>query len=357
MKRKAIFARLCVLAAAFAFISACATSPKPAPIAPAPAAPAASPAPAAQMVPAKVEIPAPDEIRAQAAALRKKAFDLNLKDALPDDFTAAETAYSAGTAAYGVDNAASAASFGDAKAKFDDIIHRGLPMLVSAEKDRASHLRDTAMQKKAGDLFPDLLAFADADFAKPVAAESSGDYETALSGYRASTLEFEVLYKLCDASSARAFLVSHDLAKWDPSNWTLAEGRYSSSQSLYRQDAHASVDSVNEAILRYGVVRNTAFGYYAADRKKSSETERDHADSIKSSIAVKDEYAAALALYTKAEDDESAKDFEASSTEYDDAAAAFAKAYTHAKARMDAAKVELDSLDSALSTVEAAQGR
>jgi hypothetical protein len=356
MKARGMCRGILAASAIFALLIACATAPKPAQA----STETAKPSAAAQAVPATPTKPtaaAPDDIRAQASEVRKKAFDLGVKDALPDDYAAAESAYSAGVAAYGVDNAASGASFADAKAKFGDVIRRGLPMLVSAEKDRAVHARDTAVQKKAGDLFPALLADADADFAKPAASESSGDYETALAGYRASTLDFDVLYKLCDASGARDFLVSHDLAKWDTSNWTLAEGKYASSQSLFRQDAHASSDAVDEAILRYGNVRNTAYGYYAADRKKASETERDRAIGIKSDVAVKDEYDAANAMYAKAESDENAKDHEASSAEYDGAAAAFAAAYTHAKGKMDRAKSELDSLDSAIATAEAAQSR
>lgn len=357
MKVKSVLSQLCVAGAFLALVIACATPPKPAPVAaenPKPAPAASAPAPAAPAAPA---VAAPDDLKSQATDARKKAFDLGVKDALPDDYAKAESSYSAGLAAYGTDNAAAGKAFGDALAGFRDVIQRGLPLLVASEKARAAQLRDTAMKKKAGDLFPDLLAASDADFAKPAAAESSGDYETALAGYRASTLEFAVLYKLCDASSARAFLVSKDLAKWDSSNWTLAEGKYASARSLFKTDAHASGDAVDEAILRYGTVKETAYGYYAADRKKASETERDRATGIKSDVAVKDEYDAALALYSKAESDEGAKNYEVSSAEYDQAATAFANAYTHAKAKMDTAKGELDSLDSALATAQAAQGR
>ncbi len=349
--------RVFVTGMALSLLIACATSPKPAPVStePKPAAPApAAPAPAAPAAPA---VAAPDDLKSQATDLRKKAFDLGIKDVLPDDYAKAEASYNAGLAAYGTDNASAGTAFGDAVAGFKDVIQRGLPMLVASAKANAAKLRDTATQKKASDLFPDLLAASDADFAKPDAAVTSGDYETALAGYKASALEYEVLYKLCDASSARSFLVSKDLAKWDSSNWTLAEGKYASSQSLFKTDTGASGTAVDEALLRYGNVKDTAYGYYAADRKKASETERDRAAGIKSDVAVKDEYAAALALYAKAESDESAKNYEASSAEYDQAAAAFTTAYTHAKAKMDTAKGELDSLDSALATVQAAQNR
>jgi hypothetical protein len=347
-----------IMAAVSVLFFACATPPKPSPALAEPVKPAAPAQPAAApAAPAKEAVAAPDALKAQATDLRKKAFDYGLKDVLPDDYAAAEASYSAGSSSYGVDNAASGKSFGDAIAKYQDLIKRGLPIVVANAKAQASKLRDTAVQKKAGDLFPDLFASAEADFSKPQSAESSGDYDSALTGYRASALEYQVLYKLCDASGARTFLVSRDLAKWDPSNWSLAEAKYGSSQGLFKQDAHASNDAVDEANLRYGVVRTTAYEYYAADRKKASETERDRAAGIKADVAVKDEYAAALALYAKAASDNDAKDYEASSAEFDSAATAFAQVYSHAKVKMDTAKGALDSFDAALSNVNAAAAR
>jgi hypothetical protein len=300
---------------------------------------------------------APDALRAQAAEARKKAFDLGLKDVLSDDYAAAEKAYSDGMAAYNVDNAASGASFSAAAAKFDDVVKRGLPMLVASEKDRASRFRQTAEKKGAAELFIKLLSAADADFAKSESSESAGEYENALSGYRICVAEYDVLYKLCDASSARSLLVSRDLAKWDPSNWSLAENEFESAKSLFDQDLHGSADAVGEAILRYGIVRETAYGYYSADRKKASDSERERAVGIKSDVAVKDEYEAAAALYRKAQADDAAKDYEASSSEYDGAASAFAQAYAHAKEKMDAADGELRSLDSEFAAVDASSAR
>jgi hypothetical protein len=331
---------------------ACATPPKPAQGSTETDKPGAS-LPAAAGAKAAPAVAAPDALRAQAAEARKKAFDLGLKDALPDDYAVAEKAYSEGMAAYGVGNAASGASFSDAAAKFDDVVKRGLPMLVASEKERASRFRQTADKKGAAELFARLLSAADADFAKSESSESAGEYENALAGYRVCVAEYDVLYKLCDASSARSLLVSRDLAKWDPSNWSLAENKFESAKSMFGQDILGSADSVGEAILRYGIVKETAYGYYSADRKKASDAERERAVGIKSDVAVKDEYEAAAALYRKAQADDAAKDYEASSAEYDGAASAFAQAYAHAKEKMDAANGELSSLDSAFATVDA----
>jgi hypothetical protein len=185
-------------------------------------------------------------------------------------------------------------------------------------------------------------------------AESSGGYDEAISDYRAASKEYEALYKLCDAKTAREYIASRDLAKWASSPWTLAESKYQAAQDLFAKDTPSSITSVDEALLRYGIARSTALEYYAGDRKKASETERDRASGIKSEVAVKDEYAQAAALYDKAQTAQEAKDYENSAALYDSAAKAFSTAYIHAKAKMDTAQNELGELDAAIASKEAA---
>jgi hypothetical protein len=352
MKNKKLLA-LCAAAAACAFAISCASQPKAA--AAAESTPADKPGVAASAPAAKTEpaVAAPDELRSKAADLRKKAFDLGLKDVLPEEYAAADRAFAAGGSQYGKDNAASAASYADASARFSDVIDRGLPLLAASERKNAEGLRDKAIAKHAGDIFPRPFAFAEQELAKPRQSEAAGDFEPAIAGYRASAREYEVLYKLCDANSAREYIASHDLAKWDSSNWNQAENKFKASQDQIESDAMAARSSVDEAILRYGITRSNALEYYASDRKKASEIERDRASGIKSEVAVKDEYAASLDLYTKAETAQSTKDFESSSSLYNRAAMAFNAAYAHAKVKMDNAKGELESLDAAIAAKNA----
>jgi hypothetical protein len=356
MKMKPTIAAFSTIAA-LAFAISCATPPKAVQAqAPNPAAPAPKQAAATPVEQAKPAVPAPDDLRSKAADLRKRAFDLGLNGILPEDYAAAEKAFADGNAVYGKDNAASAASYTDAASRFQDVIARGMPLLAEKEKKHASDLRSTAVGKRAGELFPELFAYAEAEFAKPSEAEAAGDFGAAIDGFRASSKNYEVLYKLCDANTARDSIVTRDLAKWDPSNWTLAETRFKASQDLFKQDSSAADTSVDEAILRYGIATQTALEYYSSDRRKSSIAEMDRATGIKSEVAVKDEYAAALALYTRAESSRAAKDYDSSAALYDRASAAFSSAYNHAKIKMDNAKGELDSLDSAITARETAAG-
>jgi len=320
---------------------------------PAKAAPQAETAQPAQKKPVAA---APDELRAKAAELRKKAFDLGIKAVLPEDYSAAEAAFAKGNGAYGKDNAAAAAAFGDAADRYRDLISRGLPILAANERARAQKLREVALRKGADRSFPALYSFAEGEFAKPSAAEASGDFEAAIGGFGSCARDYEVLYKLCDAKGARDSIVARDFAKWDPSNWSLAEAKYAASQDLLRTDAVGAAGLVDEAILRYGIATSNALEYYASSRQQNAEAQRVRATGIKAEVAVKDEYAAALALAGKADSARAAKDFDASSALYDQAAGAFSSAYGHAKAKMDIAKGELDSLDEAIAAKASAAG-
>jgi hypothetical protein len=340
-----------VLAAVAALMLAfsCASPPKPiaesAPPAPPPAKAEAAPPPA----PATAEaVPAPAELRAKAAELKKKAFDLGLKEVLPEAYAEADRTFAEGVASYGEDNAASAASLSESVSRFEALIAEGLPILSAAEKKRAEGLRDLAQKKGAPGIFADLSAFADAEFSKPVEAESAGDYEFAIKGFKASSALYSILYKLCDANTAREAMLARDFPKWDTSDWNQAENRFKASQDLLSHDVPAAAASVDEALLRYGIAYSTALGYYASDRRQASEAERDRAAGIKAGVAVKDEYDAALELHSKAEAAQAAKDLDGSAALYGQAAEAFGSAYVHAKTKMDGAKLELDSLDAAI---------
>lgn len=340
-----------VTAAAFILAISCASQPK---VAAPEAQPAAAPQPAPQVQASpQTTVAAPDADRQKATDLRKKAFDLGIKDVLPDDYAVAEAAYAKGNDAYGKDNASAAAAYQDAAAKFSAAIDKGLPLIAAKEKARAQQLRDAALKNGANTAYAPQWSNAESGLASADKANGAADYTNAISGYRNASMDYATLYTLGQAGSVRSFITAHDLAKWASSPWTIAEAKYQASQDVFGKDRKASSDSADEAKLRYGIAKDTALEYYSGDRKKASENERDHASTIKAQVAVKDEYQAAQALYDKAQAAESAKDYENSSDLYDKAAKAFSSAYAHAKAKMDTAKGEMDSLDAAIATRQA----
>jgi hypothetical protein len=313
------------------------------------AAAQAGPAPA----PAAVQAAAPDALKAEAAELRKKAFDLGIKDVLPAEYAAAENAFSLGNEKYNKDNAASAAAYGDAKALFSAAIERGLPLIASNEGEKAREAEAAAFRKGAADYYYEESDASSTALAEAAEIEGSGDFEGAIAAYRAAAARFAAIGAMCDAASARDAVAARDFAKWDTSNWTIAEGKLESARGLVGSDSKASLDAAEEALLRYRLVMQNALGYYAADRKAFSESERDRASAIKAEVAVKDDFEAAAALYGEAEAKRAAEDLESASELFDRSAAAYMAAYDRAKVKLDAAKSEIESLDAALETAAA----
>jgi hypothetical protein len=337
--------------AAAALALSCATKPPAAEPEAAPMAPtvAAAQTPAA----AAPAVAAPDELKAEAAALRKKAFDLGIKDVLPAEYAAAEEAYALGNDKYGKDNAASAAAYRDAVDRYSGAIERGLPFLASAEGDKARAAESAAYRKGVAEYFYEEGDATSSALVEAEAIEKAGDYEKAIASYKSTASGFAALVSMCDAAASRDAIAARDFAKWDPSNWTLAEGKLSSARDLFGSDPKASLSAADEAALRYKLVMQNALGYYMADRKTVSEAERDRASSIKAEVAVKDDYEAAVSLYAEAEARRAADDAEAAAALYDRSAAAFTAAYDSAKLKMDSAMSEIESLDAALETAAA----
>jgi len=333
------FALFGAVLAAMALALSCATRPTAAPPESAPPAPAAE-ATSAQA--ATSDVPAPDALKAKATELRKKAFDLGLKEILADDYAAADKAYALGSEKYGKDNAASAAAYEDAAARFGKVIEDGLPLLASSERDKARAAEAAAFGKGAASYYYEDCDAASSALAEAEAIEKAGEYEKAVDAYRAVATRFAALGAMCDASAARDRIVERDFAKWDTSNWTIAEGKLASAGDLLGSDAKASLTAADEAILRYKLVMQNGLSYYMADRKGLSESERERAAGIKSEVAVKDDFEAAAALYASAEEKRAAEDFEAASELYSRSAQAFTAAYDRAKAKMNAARGELD---------------
>ncbi len=301
---------------------------------------------------------APDDLRDKATAIRKDAYELGLKDILPDEYGQAEKSYQAGGASYGSDNKASSAAFADAAARFEALIAKLLPLIAESREKRVEELRARAVERRgvsakgAAELFPRLLAETDAGLSDAKSSRASGDYRKSIELSKASAKDYEVLNKLGDANAAREGIVARDFAKWDSSNWNLAEAKYSSAQASFPGDPQGAANEADEATRRYAKVMENALGYYMADRKSASEAERSRAEGIKSEVAAKTDFAAAAAIYGEAEARKAALDPDGAARLYGDAAASFAAAYVKAKSKMDEAKLEFEALDAALAERE-----
>lgn len=121
---------------------------------------------------------------------------------------------------------------------------------------------------------------------------------------------------------------AYDLGQYAPEEYAAAEKDLAAGEAAYGKDNAAAKKSLDKAVAGYTAVIAKG-GAILVDRiQRESESSKRTADEVKASVAVKDEYAAALAMYNgalaakKAGDLEKAgSDFAAARDMFDDVAA------------------------------------
>ena len=344
-------ALVAVLAALLA--ASCATkpaTPKPEPSQP---EPTVQPAQPSQPAVSQAEL---DTLLAKAQELRKRAFDLGLAEVLPDDYNAANEAYSGGKEAYDAkDGPAAKEKLGTAVTLFTELNAKGIAELASIRRKSAEDMRQTALKAGADTAATDRFTPGEAALAAGSAALAAKDYEAAIAAYERARALYELAYKRSLATELRDRIETSGYAAWDAGNYATAEAKYAAEAELFASlggDGQAAlvatdpkpiaqgIDALDEAVLRYNLVIQKAREAGAAARKQGSDEAKLKAEGIKAPVAAKDEYAAAQAVYMDAIGAMESGDYETAAARFDEATLAFQKAYDLAaekKAKAEAA--------------------
>jgi hypothetical protein len=312
--------------------------PKEVPLPPAPVVKAEEPPP-----PPKVEAPA--DLKAQALALRNRAFDLKLSEVIPSDYAAAEKAYGKGNDSYEKDNAASKAAFEDAIKLFVGVLDKGLPLRAQGKKDKAAEWRDKALKANAAEALPVLLGVADGTFGCGDAFANFGDYESAAETYDQAGLQYGILIKVADAKAKRDLIGLKKYAPYEKGNFSIAEEKYALASNEFADDPQASLVAVDEAILRYGKVIDAGRQYKVKDSLGLAMDQMAKAVAARADVAVKDGYADADKLLNDARAKEVAGDLDAATDLYDAATAKFAQVANLALDKKSVAELNFEMLD------------
>lgn len=323
---------------AFILLASCVTQPKKKP------QPSATPEPTATPAPTPAVSAAPAELRATAEGLRKQCVDFGLNESMRDDYLKAEGSYAAGIENYEKDNALSASSLQAAIDGYKDILSRGLASLADEEKAKADEMRAAAIDKNAESASSDQMASGDAYVAAGGAKQAAADLPGAIGDYRSAVLSFEIAYERSRAIDAREKIDSNDWSGYDSGNYQLAGEQLAECDGAFESDPADSLDSAQEALLRYNLVLKKGWEYTLGEGRSRSDSEREKADGIKSERAAADEYAEAASAYENAAALEASEQFEEAAAAYESSADLFTLAYETAKGKMDKADGALDSL-------------
>jgi predicted small lipoprotein YifL len=361
MKRSIRF--LIAMAALSLLVVSCAT--KPPAKAPEPAQPA-QPAQAAQPSQPAISQAELDGLLGQAQALKKRAFDLKLYEVLPDDYKAADAAYADGKASYDAkDSPAAKDKLTTAIGLFQDLNQKGVIELASNKKKDAEDMRAAAVKVGADTTSADRFAPGDSAMAAAAAAADAKDWDATIATYERARALFELAYRRTSAAALRERIDQSGYAAWDQGNWQTAEAKYADDARLFDTiggpEAAASpetdpaplaacADDLEEAALRYNLVIQKGRQGIAMGKKEKTDEVKARSDGIKASVAVKDDYSAALSVYQEAISAFAAGDFETAAAKFDEAGADFQNVYAlaadkraKAEAAMQAAAAAADS--------------
>jgi hypothetical protein len=318
------------LIALLTLFASCATKP-PAPV----------PEPVPEPAPIKVEpVPAApaisqadlDSLLAEAKELKKKAFDLKLYEVLADDYKAADAQLAKGKQAYDDKNSAAAKEALDASvAAFKSLIDRGLVELAASGKRDAEDMRSLALKADSEARTPDRIKAGDGSFADAEKLAGDKKLEESLPAYETARLYYELAYKRSVAGALKDEIEEKDFAKWDTGNFQTAANKYDAEEGLWASgksdDRAQGVDSLDEAILRFNLVLQKGKETVAGNSKESAESSKERSDEIKAYVSAKDDYDAAIAALRDADSQYTRKEYEGAATGYDEALAAFERAY------------------------------
>jgi hypothetical protein len=341
---------LALLAAILMILASCASKPKAPAVEPGPAPAAAAPAQAAA-APA-VSQDDLDKLLAQAKELKKKAFDLKLFEVLPDDYKAADALLAAGQKAYD-DKAAEDAKKGldSAISAYTDLISKGVVEVAQAKRKDAEDMKATAVKAGADSSQSERFGAGDESLTAAASLLDASKAEESIPGFETARLYYELSWKRSVASELRQSIEDKDFAKWDSSNFQLAETKFQAEEGFWASengaDRASGVDALDEAILRYNLVVQKGREMAVSTVKAKTDEEKQRSEDIKANVAVKDQYDAAMDLYNDGASKLAAKDYEAAADSYDRSGTAFADAYQAAADKRAEAEAAMKAADEA----------
>ncbi len=151
--------------------------------------------------------------------------------------------------------------------------------------------------------------------------------------------------ELAQAKSLQKTIDDYALAAYDQDTYAGGVKDLQAGQDTYGKDNASSKTSLTSAITAFKAVIAKGGPLFLADAKQKTDASKKAADDLKAPVAVKDDYAAALAVYQKAVQEKDAGDLENASRDLASAGSQFDAVAQTAQQKKDAA----------MSSIQAAQ--
>jgi len=103
-----------------------------------------------------------------------------------------------------------------------------------------------------------------------------------------------------EAKSLKARVDQNGLAEYAPDEYKKAEAIFKDAEAAYNKDNAKAKAALDQSIAAYNAVISKGFPLKTDEHRKGAETAKAAADGLKAAVAVKSEYAVALARYDEA---------------------------------------------------------
>jgi hypothetical protein len=341
-------------------IASCQSKPKPVPSAtPAPTAtpkpaptPTPTPTPEATSSPEPSLEPSPvavsfDEEKARAEQFRAKCLDYGMNELLNDDYDQAMALYNKALSSEADAPADAKDLYAQSARSFEALFSTGLAAIASDLLERADFMRAAAEEKLGESSSPEQMSSASADYDAGKALADSGDMESAIPPLRSALARYEIAYERSRAVIAKEDIDARGFEKFDAGNYALASGKLEESDAAFAADLPASLDAVQEALLRYNLVLKAGWELALGAKRSDADSLRQKADAIKAARAAMELYAVAQAAYEEGLGYEAEENYDYADEAYTRSSMAFRDAYDLASQKRDRAQAALDAIQKA----------
>ena len=148
------------------------------------------------------------------------------------------------------------------------------------------------------------------------------------------------------AKTLRAQIQEFDLAQYAQSEFDSGETQFAAAEVAYNTEDYAAADGgFNLAIDSYTRVIRAGFRAIAGARQEEAEAQRALADEVKASVALTDNYAAALDIYNQALAQAEAGNDQNAAVLFENAAGLFAQVFADASAKRQQALEAMGRVD------------
>ncbi|MCK7484006.1 MAG: hypothetical protein M0C28_48765 [Candidatus Moduliflexus flocculans] len=202
-------------------------------------------------------------------------------------------------------------------------------------------MKAQAVKAGAEQSAPARLAEGDTVHASGVTLSDGKKSEEALVAFEKARQTYEAAFKKANALRVQASIEEKDFAQYDAGNFKLADEKLAASDTLFATDPDGALDALDEATLRYSLVVQKGWQFYAAGRKAPADDAKRRSEEIKAQVAVKEQYSKALAVYNNASALMAGGNYEEAGPGFDRSAALFEEAYAEAEVKRDAALAAL----------------